>query len=145
MILLASVTFGITLFSFVNESTRYEFNAFGITEISVETGRSTGHQSMLIYVGLIALILLCFLCIMSYKNLAKQFRLGRTIFFIYFVAVVAMVLLSMYGDGFVEAENLRREMGPGFILVIIGFPFTFLANVGIKRDKRLLESLDRLR
>jgi len=36
-------------------------------------------------------------------------------------------------------------MGLGFILFVAGFPFTFLANTGIKRDRNLLKSLDRLR
>ena len=44
-----------------------------------------------------------------------------------------------------DEETASREMGLGFLLFVVGFPFTFLANTGIKRDKKLLDSLDRLR
>jgi hypothetical protein len=145
VILLSVVTFGTTLFSFVSESTRYSFNAYGIVESSIKTNEISGHQTFPVYVGTIALTLLCFLCIMSYKNLARQFKLGRTIFGLYFLSLVAMLLLSFYGDKMIDAETNAREMGMGFIFFVAGFPFTFLANLGIKRDKRLLESLDRLR
>ena len=103
------------------------------------------HQTMLIMVGTIALALLCFLCIMSYKNLQRQFKLGRMIFMLYFVSIVGIILLSFLGDNLIDEADLKRELGLGFYLFIAGFPFSFLANVGIKRDKRLLDSLDRLR
>lgn len=145
MILLTIVTIGATLFSFVGKTSKYTFNSFGISESRLSDGAIVEHTSMPFFVGMIALILLCFLCIMSYKNLDRQLKLGRTIFFLYLVSVIAMVILSIVGDSFIEEENLSREMGLGFILFVAGFPFTFLANVGIKRDKRLLDSLDRLR
>ncbi|MGB1518015.1 MAG: hypothetical protein ACPG8K_02815 [Crocinitomicaceae bacterium] len=43
------------------------------------------------------------------------------------------------------AESVTRELGIGFLLFVLGFPFIFLANVAIKRDKKLLDSLNRLR
>lgn len=82
---------------------------------------------------------------MAYKNLERQFKLGRTIFYIYFLSLVAMIVLAFYGNALIETETSKREMGLGFILFVAGFPFTFLANTGIKRDRNLLKSLDRLR
>ena len=145
IILLGIVTAGTDLFSFVGESNRYTINAFGITTYDIKSGVANDHQLMFIMVGTIALALLCFVCIMSYKNLNRQFKLGRMIFFLYFVSLVGIILLSSLGDGMIEEEGTKRELGLGFYLFIAGFPFTFLANVGIKKDKRLLDSLDRLR
>ena len=145
IILLGIVSTGTTLFSFVGESSRYTVNAFGITTYDLESGLASDHEMMPIMVGTIALALLCFICIMSFKNLNRQFKLGRTIFFLYFVSVVGIILLSFLGDGIIDEANTKRELGLGFYLFIAGFPFTFLANVGIKKDKRLLDSLDRLR
>ena len=51
----------------------------------------------------------------------------------------------MVGDSMISVETTKREMGLGYLLFLCGFPFTFLANIGIKRDKNLLDSLDRLR
>lgn len=145
IILLSIVTFGAELVSFSNETTRYTFNSYGMLEYAQQSGDLIGKKGYPLYIATIALILLCFLCIMSYKSLARQFRLGRMIFFIYFLNVVLLVLFSTLGDGFIDEQIQSREMGLGFLLFVAGFPFTFLANVGIKRDKKLLESVDRIR
>ena len=145
IILLSFVTFGSTLFSFLNETSRFSFGSYGIVEYSLENDAIVGTTSFPFFIGTIALILLCFLCIMSYKNLQRQFKLGRMIFGIYFLMLVVVVLLSYFGDAMLDAKTTSREMGLGFLLFVAGFPFTFLANTGIKRDKELLSSLDRLR
>jgi len=145
IIMLSVVTFGVTLFSFVNETSRFSFNAYGILETNIKTGEKIGFESFPLYIGTIALSLLCVIAIMSYKNLARQYKLGRTIFGLYFISLVGILILSIYGGSMIEAKITAREMGLGFFLFVAGFPFTFLANTGIKRDKRLLESLDRLR
>ncbi len=145
IILLGIVSAGVTLLSFVGESNRYVLNSFGITTENAQTGEAIGHQMMPMVVGTIALALLCFVCIMSYKNLDRQFKLGRMIFLLYFVSVVGVILLSFLGDGMIDEADVKRELGVGFYLFVAGLPFSFLANVGIKRDKRTLDSLNRLR
>ncbi len=144
LILLGFVSAGSVLFTFIGEA-RYSFNTFGITTYELESNKAIDHRTLPIVVGTIALALLCFICIMSYKNLNRQYKLGRTIFLLYFVGVIGIVLLSFLGDGLLSEAATKRELGLGFYLFIAGFPFTFLTNIGIKRDKRLLESLDRLR
>lgn len=145
IILLGIVSIGASMFSFIGESSKYTVNSFGITTYDLKTGVATDTQFMPMLVGTIALALLCFVCLMSFKNLNRQFKLGRMIFFLYFVSLVGIILLSFLGDGLIDETTTKRELGIGFYLFIAGFPFTFLANVGIKRDKRLLDSLDRLR
>ena len=145
IIFLGIVSAGITLFSFVGESSIYTVNAFGITTSDLKSGENLEHQMMPMMVGTIALALLCFICIMSYNNLKRQFKLGRMIFFLYFVSIVGVILLSFFGENLIGEGAMKRELGLGFYLFVAGFPFSFLANVGIKKDKRLLDSLDRLR
>lgn len=145
IILLGIVSSGITLLTFVGESKSYAVNAFGITTVDSASGTAIDHKTMPMWVGTIALALLCFICIMSYKNLNRQFKLGRMIFLLYFVSFVGIILLAFIGDGLIDEADTKRQLGVGFYLFIVGLPFTFLANVGIKRDKRTLESLDRLR
>lgn len=145
IILLGIVSAGVTLLSFVGESNKYVINSFGITTQNAQTGEAIEHEMMPMMVGTIALALLCFVCIMSYKNLNRQFKLGRTIFLLYFVSVVGVILLSFLGEGMIEESDVKRELGIGFYLFVAGLPFSFLANVGIKRDKRTLDSLNRLR
>lgn len=145
IILLTFVTLGSELFSFVNETTRFTFNSYGIMEYDIVSGKMISQQSFPFYLGTIALILLSFIALMSYKNLNRQFKLGRTVFGIYFLMLISVIILSYFGTKLVDAETTGRELGLGFFLFVVGFPFTFLANTGIKRDKKLLDSLDRLR
>lgn len=146
IILLSIVTFGSDLFSFINEQSRFVFSSFGIQQYSnTDPSDLQIVKRFPIYLGLIALILLTFITLMSYKNLNRQFKLGRTVFGIYFLMLVSMVLLSVFGNKLLDVETTSRELGLGFFLFVVGFPFSFMANTGIKRDKKLLESLDRLR
>ncbi|MCH2224072.1 MAG: DUF4293 domain-containing protein [Crocinitomicaceae bacterium] len=145
IILLSIVTFGVEIVSFTNDTSRFTFSSYGITEYPIDSETVVSHHTFPIFISTIGLIMLCFICIMSYKNLKRQYKLGRTIFGLYFLFVVGIILLTIMGDKLIGTETSAREMGVGFILFVAGFPFTFLANTGIKRDKRLLSSLDRLR
>ncbi len=144
-ILLVIVATGVTFFSYVADGVRYSFDAFGITHANVETGELIGHTDTFAFIGIITLGLMCVATVLSYKALDRQLKTGRILFFLYFLAVIGVVLASIMGDKFLGVEAGVREMGLGFVLFIAGFPFTFLANLGIKRDKRVLDSLDRLR
>lgn len=143
--LLSIVSVGLPLFAFANDTSIFEFSSFGITEYGINGNKVVNYQHYPIYIGTIALTLLSFICLMSYKNLERQFKLGRTIFYLYFVMLITVVVLTFVGDSLIDAENLTRHLGTGFFLFVAGFPFIFLANTGIKRDKNLLKSLDRLR
>jgi small neutral amino acid transporter SnatA (MarC family) len=104
-----------------------------------------GMQSYPMYISTISLILLCVLTLFSYKNLKRQYKLGRTTFYIYFLLLVILLIMAYFGKGLLNTEVDKRELGTGFILFIIGFPFIFLSNIGIKRDMNLIDSLNRLR
>jgi ABC-type glucose/galactose transport system permease subunit len=145
IILLSIVTVGPIFFSFVNETSVFSFSSYGIVHYAKETGDIISTTSFPLFIGTIALTLLSFICLMSYKNLSRQFKLGRVVFFLYLISLVSIILMAYLGPKMLEEETTSRELGLGFILFVCGFPFTFLANTGIKRDKKLLESLDRLR
>lgn len=144
IILLSTVAVGLDLFSFVTDSSRFVFSSYGVAEYDLN-GNLIEHKHYPIYVGLIALILLAFICLMSFKDLKRQFKLGRTVFYLYFLMIISLLCLSIFGDSILGLEEATRKLSLGFYLFVAGFPFTFLANTGIKRDKRLLDSVDRLR
>lgn len=142
IVIQAIVVSGISFFRFQAEGATYNFNAWGyqleIDGVIVET------KTIPVFVGFIALALLAFLCIMAYKNIERQFKLGRIIFYLYFVNVLSMYLLSLFGDSLLNLKDATREMGTAYWLFIIGFPFSFMANINIKRDRKILDSLKRL-
>lgn len=145
IILLSIVTTGSTIFRFVTDSTIYKFNAFGFNGYDKTSDKIIELNSYPLYISTIALVLLAFITLMSYKNLAKQLKLARMTFFIYLMLTIGMVIFSFKGGDAFISEPFKRELGAGYILFVAGLPFTFLANLSIKRDKALIDSLNRLR
>ena len=146
ILFLGGTLFSSEIFSFLSEDARYVVSAYGVSEYNLDASEFIANLvTMPLYVGFIAMILIAFITIMSYKNLKRQFKLGRTLFGLYFVMLVSIILFNVFGDSMLTATIISKELGIGFFLFVVGFPFTFLANTGIKRDKALLSSLDRLR
>ena len=143
MILLLIISSGMTVFSFAAESMTYVFSVFGWTAVDGEEN-VINHEGYPFYIVSGVLVLLIFWCIMSYKKLDLQLKIGRGILVLYLLSITALLFMMMTGeDQF--TESVTRELGIGFLLFVLGFPFIFLANVAIKRDKKLLDSLNRLR
>lgn len=146
ILFLGGTLFSSEIFSFLSEDARYIVSAYGVSEYNKEgTEFITSAVTMPLYIGFIAMILIAFITIMSYKNLKRQFKLGRTLFGLYFITLLSILAFNLFGDKMLVATITSKELGLGFFLFVVGFPFTFLANTGIKRDKALLSSLDRLR
>jgi amino acid transporter len=145
MILLSIVTFGTEIFSFLSDDTSYVFSSYGVHAYDLNSGTLSTSNSYPFFLSLSGLILLAFLTLMSYKNLNRQLKLARITFYIYLLLVIALLIFSAVGGKFVAEGIVKRELGLGYFLFIAGLPFAFLANIGIKRDKNLIDSLNRLR
>lgn len=147
MILLAVLLSGMEFFRFVGEKTIYIFSVYGVQseKVGSPNGKMEAITSMPFYLSVISFILFIFITLMGYKNLNRQFKLARGIFFIYLLLLIAVIVFAVIGGGVLTNEPTKRELGLGFLLFVLGFPFSFLAQLGIKRDKKLLDSLNRLR
>lgn len=130
-------------FRFKVDNTSYVYNSWGVTKYA-EDGTIEHVKTMPVFIGFIALALLSFLALMAYKNVPRQFKLGRMVFFLYFAAVLTIYFMSIFGDSITVSTEATREVGWMYWLFISGFPLSFLANASIKRDKNLLDSLKRL-
>jgi NAD/NADP transhydrogenase beta subunit len=145
MILLSIVAAGSEVFRFAGETVYFKFNSFGIQQFSMANKKSEVIQSYPLYLSLIVLVMYLFVALMAYKNLKRQLKLVRIAFYIYLLFVVGLLIFSSIGSADLSVEPLKRELGLGFFLFIAGLPFVFLANLSIKRDKKLIDSLNRLR
>ena len=134
---------GLEFYRFVQPNEAFTFSVFGIE--SVKGDASTIHKSIPIYLSVIGFCLFLFMTLMSYKNLKRQLKWARGGTFLYAVFVLASIVFYYVGGGFLTEGAYTRELGFGYALLIAGFPFCFLAQLGIKKDKKLLDSLDRLR
>ena len=146
MIFLGVLLSGMDLLRFVAKDSSYVFNVHGITQHFTDSKlASVPTKSLPLYLSVIGLILLQFVVIMSYKNLNRQFQLARSIFFLYLLILIAFVVFATIGYSPSKSIETTRELGLGFIFLVLGFPFAFLGQIAIKRDKELLDSLNRLR
>jgi len=143
IICLGSTCIGLEFYRFVQPNEAFTFSVFGIE--SVKGDASTIHKSIPIYLSVIGFCLFLFMTLMSYKNLKRQLKWARSCTFLYALFVMASIVFYYVGGGFLTEGSYTRELGLGYALLIAGFPFCFLAQLGIKKDKKLLDSLDRLR
>ena len=143
IICLGSTCLGFEFFRFVQSNEAFSFSVFGIE--SLKEASSSMFKSIPIYLSVIGLCLFLFMTLMSYKNLKRQLKWARSCTFLYAVFVLVSIDFYYAGGGIISEAQYARELGLGYALLIAGFPFCFLAQLGIKKDKKLLDSLDRLR
>lgn len=97
----------------------------------------------------ILLAMLTTLTILSYKKLKRQIKLGRVLFVLNFLGFGTMLalyyLLRNETAGLAESYEVTNELGFGFYCIVIATAFSFLANIGIRRDIKLIQSIDRIR
>lgn len=146
IVCLTMVTFGTKIVSYLSDTSRYDVYAYGIDRHNIQTGFLEEELNYFpgYFVG-IGLLVLGLVTLVFYKDLNRQMRFGRMYFYAYLAVLVSTLILIYIGGDHMTTPTTGRELGLGFLLLVIGFPFTFLANTGIKRDKKLLDSLDRLR
>ena len=146
MILLGTCLTGVEIYRFSTDKTYFAFNAYGFQEaINDDSATNLSNQSKPFYIIGILMVLFIFYVTMSYKKLNTQLKLARFVSFAYLAIIIALVIFGATGNQYFYDGNCTRELGAGFSLLVIGFPFCYLAQLGIKRDKKLLDSLNRLR
>lgn len=143
IICLTIVTFGMTIYRLEDSKSFAHFSVYG-REVFSQTGKLEKIESFPFYIIPILLILMCFFTLFSYKKINKQLRTGRITIFLYLVCIF-LVMFYPYLAKPLDSVEQHVSLGLGFFLFVCGFPFVFLANIGIKRDKNLLDSLNRLR
>lgn len=134
---------GVEFIRFVQASEGYALSVFGIEEFH-DTSMQV-YKSIPIYLSVIGICFFLFITLMSYKNLVRQLKWVRSLTFLYFIVIVAAIVFYYVGGTLFFEGPFEQELGLGYALLVVGFPFCFLAQLGIKKDKKLLDSLNRLR
>ncbi|SRR5690554_1171769 len=97
----------------------------------------------------ILLSMLTTVVLLGYKNLKRQLKLGRMLFVLNFILFgVTIVLYNLLRSNTLPESNeyiVSAQLGLGFYCIVIALAFSFLANIGIRRDLRLIKSIDRIR
>ncbi|MCB0478366.1 MAG: DUF4293 family protein [Crocinitomicaceae bacterium] len=108
-----------------------------------------------LYISFMLLICLNIWIIMSYKKLKRQLALARFNTILCFLMVVLTIVgFSMgkpIGARILHVEDLASQisittgLGAGFFGIMVCLPFALLAQLSIKRDLKLIQSIDRIR
>lgn len=146
LLLLVVLATGVTLVSYADPNIVYSVSALTIERMDLTHAENITKQWHFGGLILFVLILSNIVTLLSYKNLKRQFKLGRQYFFTYTLLLMGFLVWIYFGYGML-GDDLEgsRKMGAGFLIFVCGLPFIFLANLGIKRDKAIIDSIDRIR
>ena len=147
MLLLSSLLSGVEIFGFPTAKIYLSYSVYGIQQFKsaaiAPLGKAENIQGSILFYFVILFVLFTYFAMMNYKNLKKQFRLARLGFFIYLLGLVSILVLGSIG--FFAPAAVSIQLGIGYYICVVGLPFSYFAFKGVKKDKEILESLDRLR
>ncbi|MEN9742238.1 MAG: hypothetical protein RLZZ65_43 [Bacteroidota bacterium] len=147
MVILSALLSGIEIFGFTTSKRYLSYSVYGTQSFksaaNAPFGKSEHIDNSLLFYFVIAFVLFIYYAMMNYKNLKKQFKLARLVALIYLISLVALLVVGSLG--LIVKGAVGIELGLGYYLCVVGLPFTYFAFKGVKKDKELLESLDRLR
>ena len=138
------VTFGTTLFSFQAPEFLYKMASFGVKKLDA-SGDQVEFRYIPFYYGGFVLILLCFFTLLVFKNLKLQLGLARFTTFLYFIVLVFLGFSAFLGTYYTKEDEVTVTIGSGFYLMLLGLPMLLLAIRGINKDRKLIDSVNRLR
>lgn len=145
VICLGIVSSGITLFTIAHKFYSGEITSFGRTVLE-SNGKLHKFESFPLFILSIATALLALMIIFNYKKLKLQLSLTRFLIVLYLLNIL---IYPVYYWLLIKPIDtvLDTTQTPTFVFYIFlaGFPFTIMALLGIRKDKKLLDSLNRLR
>lgn len=102
-------------------------------------------RSFPLYIASIVIVLLMTYTILSYKKLKLQLQLARVSMLLYLLFILYICIVPFINAEINKGVAVDFTMMIGFYVAVFGFPFAYLAQSAIKRDKKLIDSLNRLR
>ncbi len=147
IICLSIITFGrsILIYIFGTSIEHYEITLYGITNQEHISVKSSFDLPLNILAFLLLPLLL--FSIISFKNLKRQSLILKISTLLYSLLIIGVVSIYFFNDIDINTDTTKYspQLASGFFILCIGLPALILANNGIKRDKKLIDSLNRLR
>jgi len=88
-------------------------------------------------------LILTIYTIFQFKNLKKQLNLAKWVMYFNFLVAIMIIIFSY--TGMVVSNPLTVKLNFWIALLLVSFIFSVLAYLGVKKDKSLLDSVDRIR
>lgn len=146
IIMLSIASFWGNFFDIITDEAIFHFNAFGISKYTLDGKELISQTSIPLFVITLALALFALFVMLSYKKLNKQFKYSRLLWGLYLLLLAGIAAwFYLIAPGQTSGEVIQSNYSSAFYILVIGLPFTHLAYAGIRKDKRTIDSLNRLR
>ena len=140
-ICLSFLNFGLNLFELKTKKSIYEFDFFSFTEIV--NGKVVHSEFKFHFIFTISIFVLIVAAFFSYKNLKRQLKISQTISVFTLMLFIEITVFGYGGLLLNNAESIDPNFG--YYLLPIILILNFLAQKGVEKDKKLLDSVDRIR
>ena len=128
-------------FVYQNEAIYFLYPTGWKSQFSLE-----GFNTYPFFVSYLVSISFAILMLVNYKKRSKQLRFGKICYLFVLLSIVIMFLeLSNGLENLEIVNNDTVKYLYGMYLLVASLPIIFLANRAIKKDDKLVKSLDRLR
>jgi hypothetical protein len=140
IVCLSIVSFGFTFFTGIIENGKIVLTSNSLDTIMDNHGEDKS-LSLPIYLMFIAIIVLSGITIFSFKSLKRQIKIARLTSILYVISIAIIIV-----NYFIMSKQAKSvEIGVGFYILAAGLLFSNLAIVGIRKDQKLIDSVNRLR
>jgi Domain of unknown function (DUF4293) len=146
LLLMAIPLLGMEIFTFSNENVIHHVTLFGNTRELLAADEVTFKLAQLpLFWGNVVVLILLIFTIILYKNLRLQLRLGRFVLSLYLIVIAGLFVVLYFVYTWLIVTGISLHIGAAMYLMIAGIPFVWLGNRGVNKDRKLLDSMDRLR
>lgn len=133
-------------FIYKTDEAIYHFNSYGVSKYTLDDKVLINQTSIPLYVVTLLLVLFVFFIMFGYKKLGKQFYKSKILWVVYLLTLFGIIgWYYVIAPSQVDGELLHRQYYYDLYLYVIGFALVNLATVNIGKDKKKVDSLDRLR
>ena len=141
IICLSFLNFGLNVFKFKTKDAIYEFDFYKLVKFVNQ--KAVNEKTIWIYAATIFFTVLIVVAFFLFKKLKVQYRLSNRIK-VGLTFMLFVLTLNAYMGIFVNNTE-SVVLGPGYFIFVLAIIFCYLASWGVKKDKKLLDSVDRIR
>ena len=133
---------GVDLVSFKKDGIDFKLSVFSLKQFD-KSDKLIKESSNFNYVLVIFIMLFIIFTLFQFKNLRKQLNFAKWSMFLTILITIQFILFSY--SGMIVSNPISVKLNFWISLLLIACVFSVLAYLGVKKDKSLLDSVDRIR
>jgi uncharacterized membrane protein YhdT len=133
---------GVDLVSFKKDGIEFKLSIFSLKQFD-KSDKLIKESFNFNYVLVIFIMLFIIFTVFQFKNLRKQLNFAKWSMFLSILITIQFILFSY--SGMIVSNPTSVKLNFWISLLLIACVFSVLAYLGVKKDKSLLDSVDRIR